>query len=117
MNFCSHCGAPLVGGAASFCSECGKPLRQQVKPDKPRSSARSESRIQKPKCNTQRQVQQRLPKNPMDENYDGYYDDVPTVDADRVSEGLDPVLLKRILLLILGAVAVIGLTAALMLLL
>lgn len=112
MKFCPHCGASLSGGAASFCPECGNPLRQQGEPAQAKRAASSKTCPSKP-----RRGPQRPPKNPMDENYDGYYDDVPTVDADRVGEGLDPALLKRVLLLILGAVAVIGLSTALMLLL
>ena len=117
MKFCIHCGASLSGGAASFCPECGKPLRRQGAPTKARSTAPSKAPASRPRRGPQRPAPQRPPKNPMDENYDRYYDDVPTADADRVSEGLDPALLKRILLILLGAVAVIALATSLMLLL
>ncbi|MPM32174.1 hypothetical protein SDC9_78733 [bioreactor metagenome] len=109
MKFCPHCGASLCGDAASFCPECGKPLTQRRAPAKVRGPGPS-----KASTSTPRRGAQRPPKNPMDESYDGYYDDVPTMDADRVGEGLDPALLKRILLLILGAVAIIVLAAVLM---
>ena len=49
--------------------------------------------------------------------YDGYYDDVPPIDADRVGERVDPALIRRIALVILGAVGLITLSAALLMLL
>lgn len=71
MKFCPHCGASLSGGAASFCPECGKPLLRGNAPAKPRAPGASKERPSKPRRGTQRQLQQRPPKNPMDENYDG----------------------------------------------
>ena len=49
--------------------------------------------------------------------YDGYYDDVPPIDADRVGERIDPAMIKRIALVVLGAVGLICLSAALLMLL
>lgn len=53
----------------------------------------------------------------MDAHYDGYYDDVPPIDVDRVGERVDPALIRRIALVILGAVGLITLSAALLMLL
>ena len=53
----------------------------------------------------------------MDAHYDGYYDDVQPIDADRVGERMDPVLAKRIALVVLGAAAMIVLSTALLMLL
>jgi len=50
----------------------------------------------------------------MDVNYDGYYDDVLPVDAGQQGERMDPELIKRIVLLIVGALGVIILAAVLM---
>lgn len=61
---------------------------------------------------------QRSPKpNPMDVNYDGYYDDVRPMDTDARGEGPDPELLKRIGLVVLGAVGAIAFAVILMTLL
>lgn len=56
-------------------------------------------------------------RNPMDEHYDRYYDDVQPIDADRVGEHMDPELVKRIALVILGAAGMVILSAALLMLL
>lgn len=53
----------------------------------------------------------------MDINYDGYYDDIQPIDAGARGEGMDPELVKRIVLIILGAVGTIILAIILMLLL
>lgn len=53
----------------------------------------------------------------MDINYDGYYDDIQPIDAGARGEGMDPELVKRIILIILGAGGAIILAIILMLLL
>ena len=53
-------------------------------------------------------------KNPMDENYDGYYDDRPTDDNAQNKESFDPGLLKRIALIAGGAVVLVILSIILM---
>ena len=53
----------------------------------------------------------------MDINYDGYYDDIQPIDAGVRGEGMDPELVKRIILVILGAVGAIILAVILMMLL
>ena len=50
----------------------------------------------------------------MDVNYDGYYDDVQPIDAGQLGERMDPELIKRIILLVVGALGVIILATVLM---
>jgi len=52
--------------------------------------------------------------NPMDMNYDGYYDDVLTDDDGRTKEKLDPELIKRIGLIAVGAVVLVVLSIIIM---
>ena len=52
--------------------------------------------------------------NPMDENYDGYYDDKPTEDNAQDKEILDPELIKRIAFISGGTLAVVILIIILM---
>ena len=112
MKFCPYCGASLPGSAASFCPECGKSLpagrpvgvrRQKKRPPQEKSSKAPQRRSR--------------PIDPMDVNYDGYYDDIQPVDAGVRGEGMDPELVKRIILVILGAVGAIILAVILMMLL
>ena len=114
MKFCPYCGASLVGGAVSFCTECGKAL-----PDtSPTAGVEQPERPRRPRRKKSGRMPSAPPKrNPMDEHYDGYYDDVPPIDADRIGERADPALVKRIALVILGAVGMIALSMTLMILL
>ena len=115
MKYCPYCGASLSGSAVSFCPECGKELphkKGQIEPKRkkrrsPPQSGRKPERPRRP---------QELP-NPMDIGYDGYYDDVQPLDAGARGEGMDPELMKRIGLVILGAVGVICLSVILMIVL
>lgn len=109
MKYCPYCGASLLGGAVSFCPECGKALRGRG-PD-PRGVRRKQSGGQKMKIE---QEKRRRPKNPMDENYDGYYNDVRPVDADQLEKQIDPDLAKRVVCVLAGAVGAIVLAVILM---
>jgi hypothetical protein len=55
--------------------------------------------------------------NPMDENYDGYYDDKPTDDNAQNKDGLDPELIKRIVFISGGALLIVIFAIILLLLL
>ncbi|MCL2228078.1 MAG: zinc ribbon domain-containing protein [Oscillospiraceae bacterium] len=54
---------------------------------------------------------------PMDENYDGYYDDVPTADNGHAKERFDSELIRRIGLVAAGALAIVILSVVAMYLL
>ena len=45
---------------------------------------------------------------PVDDGYDGYYDDVIPPDTDRVKEGLDKELMKKIVALSVGVIFIIS---------
>ena len=53
----------------------------------------------------------------MDVNYDGYYNDVKPIDAGHHGDRMDPELIKKIILLVVGALGVILLAIVLMTLL
>lgn len=112
MKFCPYCGVSLPGSAASFCPECGKALPA----GKPAGTRRQKKR---PPQQKPRQVPRARPNtsNPMDISYDGYYDDIQPADAGFRGEGTDPELVKRIVLVILGAIGAITLAVILMMLL
>ena len=112
MKFCPYCGASLPGGAASFCPECGKSLRIE-------KAAGTRRRKKRPPQQKSRQAphHRSRPINPMDVNYDGYYDDIQPIDSGARGEGMDPELVKQIALVILGAVGAIILAVTLMMLL
>ena len=53
-------------------------------------------------------------KEPVDDGYDGYYDDVLPPDLDRLEEGLYKNLIRRIIILGVGTAVIIGLCIAML---
>lgn len=130
MKYCPYCGATLLGGAVSFCSDCGKkiPKAPQTEADEPNTPLKAEtelagksSRSRKKKVSKSEDTNAGEKPQPevwqQDEGYDGYYDDVPTLDNGHERERLDLEVIKKICLIIGGALVIIGLSVALMLLL
>ena len=115
MKYCPYCGAELHSGAVSYCSACGKKLaKHKERPAKKRMNkepnTKSTPKKQKPKKEPrQKKVRPQKPHKtraipevmgePVDEGYDGYYDDVLPPDADRISEGMDKKLVIKIVTL------------------
>ena len=114
MNYSPNCGASLEGGAATFCEEFGKniPVRAEAPQSEPKTTGKTRIR-EKPTAPQRRRKPSSGPpnpakrkKNPMDVNYDGYYDDVKPVDAGEQEERIDPELVKKIAMLIAGVLVV-----------
>ena len=125
MKYCPYCGASLVGGAASFCAECGKkiPAQTEAPQSKPKPKGKMGERERPapkqkaPKPSNRPGASGETERNPMDINYDGYYDDVKPVDAGEQEEGVDPEMVKKVAILLAGVFAVILASVALMMLL
>ena len=100
MKFCPHCGTSLPGGAVSFCPECGKKLPSHQPANIPPKNQRPARYHQRPKS-------RKKPVDPRDVNYDGYYDDVPTIDANEQGDRMDPAVVRQIMLVLAGAVGLI----------
>lgn len=104
MKYCPYCGAELMDGAVSFCSECGKKLAvpplTEKKPKK-KSNARIAPAVTPEPENHDHEDE--------DLGYDGYYDDIlPEDDAD-TRQSLDKKLVKKIVLLGVAVIFIIGL--------
>lgn len=121
MKYCPYCGASLPDGAVSFCPECGNALpgekkngvQPDVKKQRPvKKKARAKRRDRKASEPVSEVTADRAPA--AEEDYDGYYDDVLPVDAGRQREGIDPSIIKKIAILIIGLVVVIGICIVLM---
>ena len=54
------------------------------------------------------EVLEEIVGEPVDDGYDGYYDDVIPPDTDRVKEGLDKELIKKIVALSVGVIFIIS---------
>ena len=144
MKYCPYCGASLLGSAVFFCSECGKPIpivpqtQEEVSdPDTTVSSEPGLKNAQKQKTGPLKHgkkerhlhpLKKEKPRKqqiedddgrpePLEDGYDGYYDDVRPSDNGHEKERMDPELVKRVCLVAGGAVLIIGLAIVMMLLL
>lgn len=134
MKYCSYCGAELTNEDAAFCSACGKQLSASAK-ETPQENpsveqvvaqlpAQEEPRKEKKKVKKSKEKKKRRKKTeepipeiegePVDDGYDGYYNDVLPPDLDRVKEGVDKELVKRIAILAGAAIFIIGLCVGMM---
>lgn len=142
MKFCPYCGADLLKENAAFCVECGKQLSDnsqdamekdspavkevQPAPTNKAKDTKKKSKEKRPrKDKTKKEKRKRkaaapIPEimgEPVDDGYDGYYNDVLPPDLDREKEGLDKELIKKIVALGIAVVFIIGICVAMMYLL
>lgn len=141
MKYCPFCGADLLSPDVSFCAECGKQLpagsapqtestsrpqpvenpqnpKKKLAPVKPKREPKEKvnSSIEGPP--TERLSSQSGEEEPAAPDpyagYDGYYDDIVPADAGAVRPGMDREMIKKIILLVVGALLLIGLCVVLM---
>ena len=128
MKYCPYCGAGFSDGTVSFCSDCGKKLpepkeaeaagkespkkvtRKKSKPTK----EKKEKRKKEPKKKKEKKDIPEIMGEAVDDGYDGYYNDVLPPDTDRVKDGLDKELIKKIVALCIGVTVIILMCVALL---
>ena len=132
MKFCPYCGADLLKENAAFCAECGKKLsvaeeapspaheadsQHDAKPSKQKVSKKDFQKRKTPK-QEKKKVQEPPPPEiegePVEDGYDGYYDDILPPDLDREKEGPDKELIKKIVTLTVAVILIIGLCVVMM---
>ena len=127
MKYCPYCGAGFSDGTVSFCSECGKKLPEEktVPPEAKEQSKkvakkqkRKKEKKEKHKKDAKKKKQEKeIPEimgEAVDNGYDGYYNDVLPPDTDRVKDGLDKELVKKIVALCIGVTVIILMCVALL---
>ena len=130
MKYCPYCGADLMKEDAAFCAECGKQLSSAEPapvadaPDTPKkpkdTKKKAKQKKEKPpkkKKEKKKKAKEPIPEimgEPVDDGYDGYYNDVLPPDLDRAKEGLDKELIKKIVALCVAVVFIIGLCVVMM---
>ena len=127
MKYCPYCGAGFSDGTVSFCSECGKKLPEEktVPPEAKEQSkkvAKKQKRKKEKKEKHKKDAKKKKPEKEIPEvmgeavedGYDGYYNDVLPPDTDRVKDGLDKELVKKIVALCIGVTVVILMCVALL---
>ena len=132
MKFCPYCGADLLKEDAAFCAECGKKLsvaeeapspaheadsQHDAKPSKQKVSKKVSLKRRQPKPKKEKVQKPSLPEiegEPVEDGYDGYYDDILPPDLDREKEGPDKELIKKIITLTVAVILIIGLCVVMM---
>ena len=127
MKYCPYCGAGFSDGTVSFCSECGKKLPEEktVPPESKEQSkkvAKKQKRKKEKKEKHKKDAKKKKPEKEIpevmgeavDAGYDGYYNDVLPPDTDRVKDGLDKELVKKIVALCIGVTVIILMCVALL---
>lgn len=135
MKYCPYCGADLVDGTVSFCQECGKklnatpcavqdePIKEAPASNTPTAEKPSKKKKEKKEKKKAKQKKQRKSKKEdipeiigeaVDDGYDGYYNDVLPPDTDRVKDGMDKELVKKIVALGIGVTVIILMCVALL---
>ena len=124
MKYCPYCGAGLADGAVSFCSECGKKIPeekaviQEAKEVPKKATGKKPKKEKKEKHKKEpKKVKNEIPEvmgEAVDDGYDGYYNDVLPPDSDRVKDGLDKELIKKIVALCVGVTVIILMCVALL---
>ena len=108
MKYCPYCGADIPDGAVSFCAECGKAL--PAKKEKPENSTPVEtSSAGKKKKHKSSVVTDAELRKTYNDGYDGYYEDLLPVDHGRERFETNPAPVKKIIVLAVGVLVVIGL--------
>ncbi len=113
MKYCPYCGTELIDSTVSFCPECGKVLEKQSGSTKKKKREKRLFSIKLKKFKNKTKSAENKPDEEkvieqMDECYDGYYDDVLPQDNTLIQQSLDKDLIKRLVLLGIGFIVVIG---------
>ena len=127
MKYCPYCGAGFSDGTVSFCSECGKKLpeektvppeaKEQSKKATKKQKLKKEKKEKHKKDTKKKKAAKEIPEvmgEAVDDGYDGYYNDVLPPDTDRVKDGLDKELVKKIVALCIGVTVIILMCVALL---
>lgn len=122
MKCCPHCGSTLPKDTSTLCPACGKQFST-----KNSTSSRTNTKIKTEKKKNKRKKKKAgkyekkpakpLPEimgEPVDDGYDGYYNDVLPPDMDRTKDGLDKELIKKVAALITVVIFVIGMCVVLL---
>ncbi len=119
MKYCPYCGASLLEDAA-FCTECGKTIpiaagssQTPKKERKPSVKAKKRNPLFASK-KAEPDTTPAVSGKSTDDGYDNYYDDVLPSDEGAGREKLDKSLVRRIVLVSVGALVVVALAIVLM---
>lgn len=110
MKYCPYCGASLPDSAVSFCPECGKSLPKSTVEKPPKEKKKKENPV---KTKT-RPKKAKKPEPPIDDGYDGYYNNRLPIDEGHRRDGMDKHIIKKVAALVLCLLVVIGACVAIL---
>ncbi len=114
MKYCPYCGAELFGSEIFFCTECGKQLSQsdaapqenkQKKKFRFGMSAKKKKERKKPVEEPDTTPEE--PEETVNDDYDGYYDDIMPIEETAERQVIDKEIIKKIALIVTGVIGVI----------
>lgn len=108
MKYCPYCGADIPDGAVSFCAECGKVLPAKKEKAEKSTPVKKSSAGKKKKQKSLTVTDAELRKA-YNDGYDGYYEDILPVDHGKERFETDSAPVKKIIILAVGMLIVIGL--------
>lgn len=108
MKYCPYCGADIPDGAVSFCAECGKALPAKKEKAEKSTPVKKSSAGKKKKQKSLTVTDAELRKT-YNDGYDGYYEDLLPVDHGKERFETDSAPIKKIIVLAIGVLVVIGL--------
>ena len=91
--------------------------QHDAKPSKQKVSKKGSQKRRQPKPKKEKVQKPSLPEiegEPVEDGYDGYYDDILPPDLDREKEGPDKELIKKIITLTVAVILIIGLCVVMM---
>ena len=108
MKYCPYCGADIPDGTVFFCAECGKalPTKKEKLEKSMQVKKSSAGKKKKQKSSTVTDAELRKAYN---DGYDGYYEDLLPVDHGKERFETDSAPVKKIIILAVGVLVVIGL--------
>lgn len=108
MKYCPYCGADIPDGAVSFCAECGKALPAKQEKTRQSKPAKKPSAVKRKKQKRSSVTEAELRKA-YNDGYDGYYEDLLPVDHGKERFETDSAPVKKIIILAVSVLVVIGL--------
>lgn len=113
MKYCPYCGAALPDSAVSFCPECGKSLPESSS-SAPTKSPKEKKQRKKPKKSKPAPKKRTKAEPPSEDDYDGYYDDRLPIDEGHRRDGFDKSIIKKVVMILLCLLLVIGVCVAIL---
>ena len=108
MNYCPNCGVKLENMQDDHCPACGCVFEESKgKPDKV-EKRKPAFHVLRQRLASSKKDEPEPEISPVEDGYDGYYEDIQPMDEGRDREGIEPELVKKIAVLATGTLLIIA---------